>query len=82
MNFSIQKRNDEIIARLTTEEMGKRLESAVFDLIAVRLADKYVQEQGDFLLHNIIDVNTLKDEVTKIIKQRLINETATKIQKP
>lgn len=61
--------------------MGKRLESAVFDLIAIRLADKYVQEHGDHLLHNIIDVSALKEEVAVIIKQRLIDEAAKKAQK-
>lgn len=83
MNLSLQKsqRNDEIIVKLTTEEMGKRLESAVFDLIAIRLADKYVQEHGDHLLHNIIDVSALKEEVAVIIKQRLIDEAAKKAQK-
>ena len=74
--------NDEIIVKLTTEEMGKRLEGAVFDLIAIRLADKYVQEHADYLLHNIIDVAALKEEVAEIIKKRLLDETQNKIQKP
>jgi hypothetical protein len=83
MNLSIHKNNkEEIVVRLTTEEVGKRLESAVFDLIAVRLADKYVQENADYLLHNIIDVASLKEEVALIIKNRLVDETKNKIQKP
>lgn len=79
--FEIQKskHNDEIIAKLTTEEMGKRLEGAVFDLIAVRLADKYVQENGEYLLHNIIDVSSLKEELAEIIKKRLLDETENKV---
>ena len=79
--IEITKRTSEIVAKLTMSESNKRLESAVFDLIAVRLADKYIQEQSDFLLHDIIDVNTLKEEVVSIIKKRLIDETETKIQK-
>lgn len=81
--LEIQKNNrtDEIIAKLTVEEMGKRMEAAVFDLIAVRLADKYVQEHGDYILHNIIDVAALKEYVTDIIKKRLLDETQNKVQK-
>lgn len=75
------KHNDEIIVKLTMDEMSKRLESAVFDLIAIRLADKYVQEHADFLLHNIIDVSALKEYVTEIIKKRLLDETENKVQK-
>lgn len=83
MNLKITQNqsNDEIIVKLTSEDMARRLEGAVFDLIAVKLADKYVQEHGDFLLHNIIDVASLKEEVAISIKQRLIDETANKVQK-
>ena len=81
--LEIQKNNrtDEILVKLTTEDMRNRLEGAVFDLIATRLADKYVQEHGNFLLHNIIDVAALKEYVTEVIKNRLLNETENKIQK-
>lgn len=82
MNLKAEIRNKEIVVSLNTEDISKRVDSAVFELVAIRLADKYVQEYGDFLLNNIIDVATLKQEVALIIKQRLTDETANKVSKP
>lgn len=80
-NLTEDTRTGEIIARLTTEEMKNRLDSAIFDRIATKLADKYVELHGEYILHNIIDVKTLKEEVADIIKQRLLDETSAKVQK-
>ena len=81
MNIQKENKLNEIVARISTEDVLKRTEGAVLDLIATKLADKYVQEHGDYLLHNIIDITTLKEEVASLIKARLTNETENRVQK-
>lgn len=81
VNLLVDTSTNEIVARLTTEDLRNRLESAVFDRIATKLADKYVEMHGEYILHSIIDVTALKEEVTTIIKQRLLDETSAKVQK-
>lgn len=68
-----------IVVTLTKEEINRRLDGAVFDLIAVRLADKYVLENGDAILHELIDIKALKEYLETTIKQRLQDEAEKKV---
>lgn len=67
--------NDEIVVSLSTEDMRNRLLPAVFDMIVVRLADKYMQEFGEKIINEDIKFSELKKDVEDLIKIRLANES-------
>lgn len=73
------ERTGNLVVILTKEEISRRLDNAVFDLIAVRLADKYVLENGDAILHELIDIKALKEYLETTIKQRLQDEAEKKV---
>jgi len=83
MNLSLKRDelSGDIVVRLQDEDLKSRVESGVLDRIVTRLADKYVELYGEKILHNIIDVQALREEVAVIIKQRLVDETNRKVQK-
>lgn len=77
MNLETQKnnKNNEILVRLTDFDMRNRLEAAIFDLVVTKAADKYLQEHGEEILHNIIDVKAIKSKIEEVIRERLIHES-------
>lgn len=83
MNLSLKKDefSGDIIIRLEDDDLRSRVESGVFDRIVTKLADKYVEKYGEKILHDIIDVRGLKEEVAAIIKKRILDETSAKVQK-
>lgn len=75
MEISRNRMNDEIVVSLSTEDMRNRLLPAVFDMIVVRLADKYMQEFGEKIINEDIKFSELKKDVEDLIKIRLANES-------
>lgn len=81
MKLSNNPSNDTIVASISREDILKRTESGVIDLICTRLADKFIQDNADRLLIGLINEVNLKKEVEALIKLRITDETITKIQK-
>lgn len=82
MVFQINKKDstNEIIAKLSVRDIVGRVESEVLDIIAVRLADRWIQDNADWVLQGLIDDEKLREDVREIVKKRISNEVEKEIQ--
>lgn len=77
--FTKRPENDEILVKLTDRDIANRVAGAVYDIIATRLADKFVQEHGERLMREILDDENLVEEVKKAIRIRLQDESESQL---
>lgn len=81
MSLNIQQKADRLIFSLATEDVVKRVESGVVDMVMTRLADEFMRQYGEAIAYQIANLPGFKEEIQTIIKERVIHESANQVQK-
>lgn len=81
MSLNIQQKADRLIVSLATEDVVKRVESGVVDMVMTRLADEFMRQYGEAIAYQIANLRGFKEEIQTIIKERVIHESANQVQK-